>query len=170
MDAYRRTGRGGAGNFYSPADVEEVNKAAASEDLEAQSVSPDAASRAASNAQPPPEYLHTGRGGAGNWVAPKELSTSGLSQYTPPTSSPAVAPSGAPIYESKPTYRGGRGGAGNYVDFEEQEREKREAEERQAKAMEERAMKDVEAGLARPAKAYGGEGGRGGVFEMGEMS
>jgi hypothetical protein len=67
---------------------------------------------------------------------------------------------------SKPTYRGGRGGAGNYTDFEAEEKAKKEEEERLRIEMESRIERDVEAGLVRPPKAYGGIGG---VWEMGDM-
>jgi hypothetical protein len=68
---------------------------------------------------------------------------------------------------SKPTYRGGRGGAGNYYDAEAEEKQRREEEERVRKQTEERIERDVEAGLARPPRAYGGVGG---AFEMGRMN
>jgi hypothetical protein len=67
---------------------------------------------------------------------------------------------------ARPTYRGGRGGAGNYTDFAEEERLKKEEEEKLRREAEERVVKDVEAGLARPPKAYGGHGG---AWEMGDM-
>lgn len=67
---------------------------------------------------------------------------------------------------SKPTYRGGRGGAGNYTDFAEEERVRKEEEERIKRETERRIEKDVEAGLARPPRAYDGVGG---AWEMGRM-
>ena len=67
---------------------------------------------------------------------------------------------------AKPTYKGGRGGAGNYRDFAEEERLAREKEEKTKREMEERVARDVEAGLARPESAYGGVGG---AWEMGSM-
>lgn len=67
---------------------------------------------------------------------------------------------------SKPTYRGGRGGAGNYTDFAEEDRLRKEEEERVRRETEKRIEKDVEAGLARPPRAYGGIGG---AWEMGKM-
>lgn len=92
-DAYRKVGRGGAGNFYSPKDVEDVEKAAqarADADPEAQkaAVSPTAAAdeppsdpaqhpsstpSSSSTARHPystASYARTGRGGAGNFVDP----------------------------------------------------------------------------------------------------
>jgi hypothetical protein len=70
------------------------------------------------------------------------------------------------IGASKPTYRGGRGGAGNYIDFEAEEKEKREREERIRREVEEGVERDVERGLARPERAYGGKGGS---WEMGSL-
>lgn len=69
------------------------------------------------------------------------------------------------VGSSKPSYRGGRGGAGNYYEDPEVERRRvEEEEERRRKEMDRRVEKDVEAGLARPARAYGGLSG--GAFEM----
>jgi hypothetical protein len=67
---------------------------------------------------------------------------------------------------SKPNYRGGRGGAGNYVDYVQEERLKKEQEEQTRKETQARIEKDVEVGLARPERAYAGPGGS---FEMGGM-
>lgn len=150
--------------------------------------------RALSASQPAPEYLHTGRGGAGNWLKPTDLTQAGLAQTSSPdptsitptsSSSPTAASSSTsssspPLSSassrpgigvskrvlggSKPTYKGGRGGAGNYTDFEAEERARREEEERVRAEMERRVERDVEAGLARPARAYGGVVG--GSYEM----
>ena len=68
---------------------------------------------------------------------------------------------------TKPTYRGGRGGAGNYTGFAEEERLRKETEEKMRREAEERVIRDVEAGLARPPKAYGGHGG---AWEMRDMN
>ncbi|KUJ20956.1 uncharacterized protein LY89DRAFT_420656 [Mollisia scopiformis] len=161
-----RSGRGGAGNFHTKNDIEELKKA---EDLESQSqIDPSSTSindltRSISATKPPPEYLHTGRGGAGNWVQPKELHSQGLTQES--TLSGQDASSRA-LGSSKPTYRGGRGGAGNYGSFEEEERLKREAEEKKRAEVERAVERDVESGLARPERAYGGKGGS---WEMGSM-
>jgi hypothetical protein len=153
--------------------------------------------RALSASQPAPEYLHTGRGGAGNWLKPTDLTQAGLAQISSPDSTsitptstssptevgPSTSSSSPPLFTnpssasrpgigvskrvlggSKPTYRGGRGGAGNYTDFEAEERARREEEERVRAEMERRVERDVEAGLARPARAYGGVVG--GSYEM----
>ena len=152
-ESYQKTGRGGAGNFYSKNDLAPT----ASQDLEAQSQSTSSQTQALSAQKTLPEYAHTGRGGAGNWVLPATL---------PPAPSKSTTPV-SPNVASKPTYRGGRGGAGNYVDLGEKEKVEQEEEERIARekaGIERRILRDVESGLARPEKAYGG---RGAVFEMG---
>lgn len=205
-DVYKKVGRGGAGNFYSKKDAADVatNKVRVNEaiattstvlqslqlqilmviiqsDLESQTQPTLTAdlTRAISASKPPPEYLHTGRGGAGNWVQPSELTAQGLAQVGPPdatSEASATSPSSASnakigvsqrvLGGAKPTYRGGRGGAGNYTDFAEEERLKKEEEERVRRETEDRITRDVEAGLARPPRAYGGAGG---AWEMGEM-
>ncbi len=72
-----------------------------------------------------------------------------------------------PRTTSKPTFRGGRGGAGNYYDPAEEEKKRKEEEERQKREVEERIERDVEQGLAKPPRAYGGVGG---AWEMGSMT
>jgi len=170
-ESSRRIGRGGAGNFYSPKHVEDASKAAAAEDPEAQTpiMTTNDLTRASASTAPPPEYQHTGRGGAGNWVKPDELESQGFSQehdsISTATSPTPVSGTSFVLGASKPTYRGGRGGAGNYTDAETEERGK-EKEESLRREMGLRAERDVEAGLARPPKTYGGVGG---VWEMGDM-
>ena len=81
-------------------------------------------------------------------------------------SNPNIAISKRVLGGAKPSYRGGRGGAGNYTDVAEGERVRKEEEERVKRETEERITRDVEAGLARPPRAYGGAGG---AWEMGSM-
>ena len=50
--------------------------------------------------------------------------------------------------------------------MEAEEKERKEAEEKRRREVMERAERDVEMGLARPEKSYGGQGG---VWEMGDM-
>ncbi|KAI1340527.1 hypothetical protein F5Y15DRAFT_42149 [Xylariaceae sp. FL0016] len=117
-DVYRRSGRGGAGNFYSSKDIDEINRAKA-DDLEAQKPPPaddtptDPASApslpsrtssltpAAKTTTDPPAYARSGRGGAGNFIDP--LSAHPVSA----TSSSLPKPSARPF--------SGRGGAGNFT-------------------------------------------------------
>ena len=120
-------------------------------DLEAQPLSSTTAN--------PSSYLHTGRGGAGNFVQPSQLTSQGLTQDAPPIKNIIVG-------AAKPTYRGGRGGAGNYVDTVEEERLRKEDEERARRENEEAVVRDVERGLARPERAYGVGGGS---WEMGDV-
>ncbi|KAB8296836.1 hypothetical protein EYC80_002248 [Monilinia laxa] len=176
QELYKKVGRGGAGNFYSKEDVERTSGAS---DLEAQSSSASAGStkhhktpslisqalRAVSG--PPPEYQHTGRGGAGNLASPASLLSSGLTQtttnYSDPTVNPAP-PSSSPrnIKSSMQSvvYKGGRGGVGNY-DWEEDNKEK-ERISGEEKRKEEEIGKSVvgevdgegEGGLKKPGKVY----------------
>ncbi|KAH7418248.1 hypothetical protein BKA64DRAFT_762362 [Cadophora sp. MPI-SDFR-AT-0126] len=112
---------------------------------------------------PAPEYQHTGRGGAGNWVQPSELKSHGLTQqsedmHSTETTRPAEAPAQRVMGSSKPTYRGGRGGAGNYFDDGAEARrleEEKAEEERRRREVQGRVEEDVERGLKRPERAYG---------------
>jgi len=93
-ESYTKLGRGGAGNFYSKKDIASVfsllhlhpSKTPNNHqpDLEAQ-IQDLTRTPTTSN---PPEYQHTGRGGAGNFVAPGELLSQGLTQ-TQSTATPA---------------------------------------------------------------------------------
>lgn len=162
-----RSGRGGAGNIYPKGDVEKVSKP---EDVESQSqvdsssTSINDLTRSISATNPPPEYLHTGRGGAGNWVQPKELHSQGLTQESTLSGQDA---SKRTIGSSKPTYKGGRGGAGNYGSLEQEEQERRQQEQKKRDQVEKAVERDVESGLARPERTYGGQGGS---WEMGDVS
>merc|ERR1712225_77130 len=149
-DIYKKVGRGGAGNYYSKQDIADATKNAT--DIESQTSS-HTHTQAHSTSSPAPEYQHTGRGGAGNWVQPSELKSHGLAQqsedmHSTETTRPAEAPAQRVMGSSKPTYRGGRGGAGNYFDDGEEERRKREVQGR--------VEGDVERGLKRPERAYSG--------------
>lgn len=99
-----------------------------------------------------PEYLRTGRGGAGNVVAVPDSSIGAESLGTS-QSSPGKVPG-----KETPTQRNGysgRGGAGNWRQSEEEQ--KRMAELKIAdlmSAVEARVKTDVEAGLRKPSKAY----------------
>lgn len=65
-------------------------------------------------------------------------------------------------------YRGGRGGAGNYENPEEEKRLKMEQERKRKEEVEKAVERDVESGLARPGRTYGG-GQQGGSWEMGDV-
>ncbi|TVY32552.1 hypothetical protein LOCC1_G008955, partial [Lachnellula occidentalis] len=135
-EPYQKTGRGGAGNFYSKEDIKPSLQPS---DLESQSQRQSQQTEAleelsASNSsQPPTEYLHTGRGGAGNWVKPSELP---LNPTLPTTTPESTIPIPAPTPLVKPVFRGGRGGAGNY-DWGAVEAEERRREEERKRGEEE---------------------------------
>ncbi|KAH6719961.1 hypothetical protein DL95DRAFT_145699 [Leptodontidium sp. 2 PMI_412] len=161
-DVYRKVGRGGAGNYYSKQDIVDATKNTG--DIESQTPSSTTVNTSTSHSSPAPEYLHTGRGGAGNWVQPSELKSHGLTQqsedmHSTATTRPAEAPAQRVLGSSKPTYRGGRGGAGNYFDDGEEKRRVEEEERREREREREvqgRVEEDVERGLKRPERAYGG--------------
>lgn len=184
-ETYAKLGRGGAGNFYAPSDLQP-----SSSDLEAQSQSRSASqtsqadlalARTLSSQQPAPEYAHTGRGGAGNWIKPSEhaapLPTTAADVGQSATSSPAsdrAAPhshqtggaGAAPL--PKPSLRAGRGGAGNFdwgaAAAEEAERQRKEEEGRRAeedgKKVVEEEVENALAGLTTPGRAVIGDRAR----------
>ncbi|KAL2074776.1 hypothetical protein VTL71DRAFT_8555 [Oculimacula yallundae] len=165
-DAYRKVGRGGAGNYYSKQDIADATKNA-NDTSSLPTTNPSSTPSASTNKPAPtPEYLHTGRGGAGNFIQPSTLQSSGLKQtsedmHSTETTRPSEAPEQRVMGSSKPNYRGGRGGAGNYYDDGEEKRrieEERELEEKRKVELAGRVEEDVERGLRRPERAYGGEG------------
>ncbi|ESZ96917.1 hypothetical protein SBOR_2711 [Sclerotinia borealis F-4128] len=191
QEVYKKVGRGGAGNFYSKQDVEKSE--GVEQDIEAQSSSSASiatknnnktpslisqALRAVASAGHPPEYQHTGRGGAGNLTSPASLLSSGLTQTTTSYSNPTINP--APPSSSPRTvrssmqsivYKGGRGGAGNY-DWEGEEglkvtEEKKEIDDnvnvheanaKKESEIEKMVVEDVDGegvgGVRKPGKAY----------------
>jgi hypothetical protein len=163
-------GRGGAGNYEAiQRDNEKING-----DLEA---SQSAADNAANSYVPPDiadkseaQYAHTGRGGAGNYYSPQDLSQTGnfvgaqtshiLGDGTPAPSDNTTRPAAAPAAAPPKT---GRGGAGNF-DFGINEAERKAARQyEEADRRQQRLKEDVEKGvqdnLAFPSKAKlpGGE-------------
>ncbi|KAI1374537.1 hypothetical protein F4677DRAFT_160370 [Hypoxylon crocopeplum] len=113
-DVYRRSGRGGAGNFYSQKDIDEVTQAEP-KDLEAQKpqppddyptdpadVPPDVAPTTTSSTgggSSAQTYARTGRGGAGNFVDPTSAPSS--STAAPPTTTTTTTTS--PSVPNSPT-------------------------------------------------------------------
>jgi hypothetical protein len=181
-DAYRKVGRGGAGNFYSPQDVEEATKSR-SDDLEAQKPAP--ADEAPSDpAEPPsdlpptsagasstPIYARTGRGGAGNFVDPLTASSSNIKSHSQPhpatihttgnqsfaQSQSAVGPANhSSTGAQRPPRAGlsGRGGAGNWASGEEQKTIDEEQERKRREAIDKGVFDDVRAGLKEPGRAH----------------
>lgn len=165
-------GRGGAGNYEA---VQRENEKI-SHDLESNQ---SAADNANNSFLPPdiaekgePQYAHTGRGGAGNYYSPQDLTQTGnfagaqtshiLGDGTPapaddarPAAAPAVGSMGSAVGGVTP--KTGRGGAGNY-DFGINEAERKAAREHeQADHKQQQLRDDVEKGvkeqLAFPSKA-----------------
>ncbi|KAI9835349.1 MAG: hypothetical protein M1837_003865 [Sclerophora amabilis] len=151
----RSIGRGGAGNHISTAAQPPT-----SDDLEAQHLpysSPPSIPESS-----PGEYVHTGRGGAGNWARPADVKpsteTSSKGNDNPAGSGKKVT-STSPPPTSRRAKAGmtGRGGAGNFqtkkADEDEDERERRDAESGR-EDVQEKVRRDVEAQLEVPGKAF----------------
>ncbi|KAI1854599.1 hypothetical protein JX266_000717 [Neoarthrinium moseri] len=137
-DAYRKVGRGGAGNFYSKQDIEQAAKSTSPSDLEAQKPAPPADEPPSDPAQPPapgppssstPAYARTGRGGAGNYVdsstaaaasagissqaqaRPATVHTTGNQSFAQPTTGSGNTTAGGPVFSTS-TERPPRTGGG----------------------------------------------------------
>ncbi|RWA12409.1 hypothetical protein EKO27_g2707 [Xylaria grammica] len=154
-DAYLRTGRGGAGNFYSQKDVEEAATKDKAEDVEAQkpTASLDANSTAPSALSPASVgiYARSGRGGAGNFVPSSNLPTT---TNTSLSSSPYTSASSAqPLGSSKYS---GRGGAGNWTDGESEgaKRAKDEQDRRRKEALDAGIAQEIRASIPQPPRTY----------------
>lgn len=172
-EAYRKVGRGGAGNFYSKKDIEELNSTSqATGDLEAQKPAPaDAppsdpaeapaagppATSGTSSSSSAPVYARTGRGGAGNFVDPLTASSGSVHPDAQPHPAAIVHSTGNQSLAQAPAppRLSGRGGAGNFagggeqriIDGGEQERKRKEAIDNDIFA-------DVRAGLREPGRAH----------------
>ncbi|KAH8166175.1 hypothetical protein CIB48_g2077 [Xylaria polymorpha] len=139
-NAYMRTGRGGAGNFYSQKDVEDAATKDSTEDIEAQktptlddnSTAPSSSSTPSTSAAG--AYARSGRGGAGNFVSATPSST---------------LPSSASTYS-------GRGGAGNWAaESEGATRAKEEQDRRRKEALDAGIAQEIRASLPRqPRRTY----------------
>ncbi|KAI0816787.1 hypothetical protein GGR55DRAFT_253758 [Xylaria sp. FL0064] len=162
-DAYLRTGRGGAGNFYSQKDVEDAVTKDRTEDIEAQKPPAKLDSNSTAPSALPPSstgggsaYVRAGRGGAGNFVMPpSNLPTThsppSLSPPPPSSSPPAVQQSSVPSSGGISRYSG-RGGAGNWGDSNINSSESEGA--RRAKDEQEQRRKEaLDAGIAREIRA-----------------
>ncbi|KAK1751750.1 hypothetical protein QBC47DRAFT_390920 [Echria macrotheca] len=153
---FRRVGRGGAGNWYSKKDVEEVQKneaAAAAQDIEAQKQAVPATT------VPPPAsesttqtYARSGRGGAGNFKDQASAAASLRLEREEAERTKAVV--AANLAKAKHPFSG-RGGAGNWSDGVTPLGAQQQAEEQQrVEDLEMKVLRDVEAGLALPPPAY----------------
>ncbi|EAQ89168.1 predicted protein [Chaetomium globosum CBS 148.51] len=176
-DVFRRVGRGGAGNFYSQQDVQDAEKkAATTTDLEAQDQPANALTLTPTHATgssslgPGTNYTRAGRGGAGNFTFSPSAATNEVTG-APTSSADAAAQKQQEKEEadrakanaavvaslaakSRAGGLSGRGGAGNWS-FGGGGREEEEAEvRRREEELERKILRDVEVGLAPPAKAY----------------
>jgi hypothetical protein len=198
-EPYARVGRGGAGNYYNKEDLKEVqvylhfsllysaklsfhpssyttlnvrnNTLQTPSTLESQPQS-SASPQTQTPSAPPSEYLHTGRGGAGNWIQPSTLPLPVTDPNSTSLSSPPTIPdrnSSIPTHKpsaenEKAVYRGGRGGAGNYSwgvdDGAAEEKRRQEEDERiREEKIKQMVKGEVEGGLMAPPKALAGKGG-----------
>ncbi|KAI1808607.1 hypothetical protein F4811DRAFT_499993 [Daldinia bambusicola] len=160
---YRRSGRGGAGNFYSQKDIEEVAKRK-SQDLEAQKPQPfaddepltDPADGPAQPAATPAisstsngtrTYARAGRGGAGNFV---DVPSSSVATVTPPSTS--AAQDQAHIQQPR---HSGRGGAGNWTsEHAGSEPHDQEEERKRREALDAHILEDIRDSLPQPPKIH----------------
>ncbi|KAI1267422.1 hypothetical protein F5Y18DRAFT_337501 [Xylariaceae sp. FL1019] len=150
-DVYHRTGRGGAGNFYSHKDAVDATTKQSTEDIEAQkpiSQPGDDTSTTPSSSTPTPNtgYARSGRGGAGNFTSTSTLPTS-----SPATSSPA--PQAAPA--ARPAHTG-RGGAGNWASGESEgvQRAKAEQEAKRKAALDAGIVQEIRDSLPPPPRIH----------------
>ncbi|KLU87520.1 hypothetical protein MAPG_06519 [Magnaporthiopsis poae ATCC 64411] len=147
-DVYRRVGRGGAGNFYSKKDVEDVEKASkAAIDLEAQKTDPSSLEEAA---PAPAQYSRAGRGGAGNFY---EGGGAGSSDDSAEARR-VQALVGASLAQPKQGAHGGRGGMGNWSSDSGTTAQAQGDERARMSLLQAKILKDVDAGLAPPPKTY----------------
>ncbi|KAI9803667.1 MAG: hypothetical protein M1833_000579 [Piccolia ochrophora] len=155
MTAYQKTGRGGAGNFYSPADLSAAAEARHAADIEAQH--PTSSPSTTANPQPTrstADYAHSGRGGAGNWFSP-----AAEAQTLPTTTTNTSSQAAAPQPRAAPVERGygGRGGVGNYYAHHAGEERLRKEEEEMAAVEGDKVRRkvegEVEKGLQMPKQA-----------------
>ena len=150
-------GRGGAGNIQalatqqkelpkgqpkSPSDLE-ANRSPSLDDALASQIIAD--SRRAQSEQQGQQYAHTGRGGMGNFAESKELSK------VPSVADDALRGLDSVNNALFGTY--GRGGAGNREYREGQEARKENVARARRESLRAEVERDVEEGLAMPAKA-----------------
>lgn len=149
-DVYRRAGRGGAGNFFSKADIENQAKAA-QEDVEAQKLGAVTAEQVAAASVPiPGSYARAGRGGAGNFY---ETSTKAQQLETERDVAEKIR-----VAAAKQGHKHGltgRGGMGNWTDTADTQAFD-EDEEKRRHDLEAKVLQDVEAGLKMPTPSYQG--------------
>ncbi len=160
-EQYRKVGRGGAGNFYSPRDVGDIAKHVNQvhdiesalksqinirpQDLEAQTATRD--TPIADPEARPSDFAHSGRGGAGNYKPTANSTAPGIASDLSTSIKQAPIPEGG---------HGGRGGVGNYrgsVSLEGRQAEVERANKLQEEAYA-KTVEDVEKGMKPPEKAH----------------
>jgi hypothetical protein len=99
------------------------------------------------------QYAHSGRGGAGNWFSPQELTETGKFVTATDPSVQAKAQRATEGEIVSETRHRGRGGAGNFIWSQEEEDKRRADEEGKEIELKEMVARDVEAGLERPSRA-----------------
>ncbi|KAI1384565.1 uncharacterized protein F4822DRAFT_366940 [Hypoxylon trugodes] len=161
-DVYRRSGRGGAGNFYSQKDIDEATKRQP-EDLEAQKHIPhdepptdpadvpaQAAPVVSNNAGGMTGYSRSGRGGAGNFVE-SPASPTATATISPTTPTTTTSPS---TQQAPRAGLSGRGGAGNWTLTESEEPYDREQERKRREALDAHILQDIRESLPQPSRIY----------------
>ncbi|KAH6687145.1 hypothetical protein F5X68DRAFT_275736 [Plectosphaerella plurivora] len=142
-DAYRRVGRGGAGNYLSKETVDKAEAQADNLDLEKQSTNATAAAVPHKD-----QYARAGRGGAGNFVDPATLPNAQQQEEAADRTKTAV---NASIARTNKGYSG-RGGAGNWTNVVPGEEDTANIDGQEE--LQRRVVEDVERGLARPDKVH----------------
>lgn len=141
---YCKVGRGGAGNFYSPQDIDEAAKRI-NEDVEAQEAAQSTPTNSTKAIQP--SYTHQGRGGAGNYQSTSLTNAATIPNDLSTSVKQTQVPEGGHI---------GRGGAGNFVSGDV-ERRKSNAERRLSEVQERihaQTVEEVGKEMKMPEKAH----------------
>ncbi|ROV89530.1 hypothetical protein VSDG_08550 [Cytospora chrysosperma] len=163
-DVFQRTGRGGAGNYYSQKDIEEAEKAQranVSHDPEAQKTTnsppPPAAPAAAEAPTSAPQYVRIGRGGAGNWTDSPTTAETQHRQHAADHTTAAVSAAAAGRPRAGLTGRGGAGnwtGGGDNNNNNNNNAEGLEEEKAEQQRIAARIRQDIDASLPAPPKTY----------------
>jgi len=151
----RMYGRGGAGNISKARQGSE--KAAADAEVHLAPAAATTTPGPAPSSNTGQDYVHMGRGGAGNCYQPAALGRVGTftqpvdATAMPTAATPQVSTPWHPEGQEIPLARTGRGGAGNFVwKSGASARQVNEAEERKRESVRQCVERAVEAGLAKP--------------------
>ncbi|KAK3073941.1 hypothetical protein LTR53_004008 [Teratosphaeriaceae sp. CCFEE 6253] len=144
--------RGGAGNIL--AREQERSRAAADLEAHQPNTTESQLGDRISSRREEQLYAHSGRGGAGNYYSPQELSSTG--QFSDGTAAPGGSTTNG-IANGATTRTVGRGGAGNWGFGASGDSARAAQEEAEEEARREKLSGDIEKGvgamLAEPAKA-----------------